>query len=79
MEQRLFMVLVIILNIIIIVLHLMGVTLFKCANLEDTFEATIISNVQEKNYVDSYIGIIDGKKYILYLNKDTTYSIRRYT
>ena len=70
MKQRLFMVLVIILNIIIIVLHLLGVTLFKCDNLEDNFEVIIISDHEEKTYVNSYLGLINKKKYIIYISKD---------
>ena len=73
MKNRFFVVLVIILDLIIIVLHQLGVTLFNCELKGDSFEVTIVSNPEEKKFVNSYEGKIDGKKYIIYIKKDKVY------
>ena len=73
MKNRFFVVLVIILDLIIIVLHQLGVTLFNCELKGDSFKVTIVSNPEEKKFVNSYEGKIDGKKYIIYIKKDKVY------
>ena len=79
MRYRLFMVLVILLIMIILMLHHLGVAFFYGELEGETFQATILSGPESKQYVNSYIGKIDGKKYILYLRNGTNYSIRRYS
>lgn len=79
MKYRLFMVLVILLIMIILMLHHFGVTFFYGVLEGENFQATIVSGPESKQYVDSYIGKINGKRYILYLKNEATYNIRRYS
>ena len=79
MKYRLFMVLIILLIMIILMLHHLGVAFFYGGLEGETFQATILSGPESKQYVNSYICKIDGKKYILYLRKGNDYSIRRYS
>ena len=64
---------------IILMLHHLGVAFFYGELEGETFQATILSGPESKQYVNSYIGKKERKKYILYLRKGNDYSIRRYS
>lgn len=71
MKNRIICVFAIFLIILIIILNKIGYEFGKYeGKKEGTFNAKIISEVEEKNYVYSYQAEIDNKKFILYIPKD---------
>lgn len=71
MKNRIICVFAIFLIILIIILNKIGYEFGKYeGRKEGTFNAKIISEAEEKNYVYSYQAEIDNKKFILYIPKD---------
>ena len=71
MKNKIICVFAIFLIILIIILNKIGYEFGKYeGRKEGTFNAKIISEAEEKNYVYSYQAEIDNKKFILYIPKD---------